>query len=267
MAEFIYNGNTFLAPSWAYVQIKNRWSTKLYSYLQNLYNIPRGRFALDCGAAFGSEAIMFQSMYEEIHCFEPYKYNFKLLSKNIQFYDNIKVHNIALSNISGRTTFFNYDRGSGVGNIRQVGIRKTYNVIGRSLVACKTLDQFGFRHVGFIKIDVEGAEKYLLLGAKETLEKNSPLIKIEITNDHHEVLDFLQSLGYKPILYDCAGNPYMLDSSFKFNTISDDEVYWSCNNSIVKKEHLLIGRKNNNISLDFPEGMNPCYGDFWFYKI
>lgn len=265
MKEFRYNGNSFLAPGWAFSQLSQAWSKNVYLKLKSKYNIPQFRLCLDCGAAFGSEAILYQNMFEEIHCFEPYEPNYRILDKNSAPYDNIKIHNVALNNFSGKTQFYSYTRGSGVGNISDIGVRKIYPKKNETTVDCVTLDSFKFKDVGFIKIDVEGAEKYVLLGSIETLKNNSSLIKIEITNDHHEVLDLMRSLGYNAIAYDCVGRMYPLDESFKFNTVSDDEVFWSCDNVIVKEEHLLIGRKNTVLP-NCPKGMNSCYGDFWFYK-
>lgn len=266
MEEFVYNDNFFVGPRWARSQMFRAWSKNVYLQLISKYNIPQSRLCLDCGAAFGSEAILYQDMFEEIHCFEAFKQNYRVLSKNCAPYDNIKVHNVALNNFIGKTGFYSYNRGPGVGNISDIGVRKAYTKTHETRVNCVTLDSFNFTDVGFIKIDVEGAEKNVLLGATETLKNNSSLLKIEITNDHHDVLDILRSLGYNSIAFDCTGEMYPLDNSFKFNTISDDEIYWSCDNVVVKKEHMLVGRSKKTILPNCPQGMNPCYGDFWFYK-
>ena len=60
-------------------------------------------------------------------------------------------------------------------------------------------------HIDFIKIDVEGNEKFVLQGAKETLTKYKPLVYCELLRIHsarfgyhpNEVIDYMAELGYK----------------------------------------------------------------------
>jgi FkbM family methyltransferase len=58
--------------------------------------------------------------------------------------------------------------------------------------------------IGVVKIDVEGAEHKVLLGARRILERHQPVILIELVDaalhyqgtNREEVLSLLQSLGY-----------------------------------------------------------------------
>ena len=73
-------------------------------------------------------------------------------------------------------------------------------------VACQltTLDSFvkenGIDKIDFIKIDVEGNEKFVLEGGKETLEKYRPLVYTELLRKHakrfgyhpNDVIDFMK---------------------------------------------------------------------------
>ena len=69
---------------------------------------------------------------------------------------------------------------------------------------CVTLDSFvsqkKISRVDFIKVDVEGYEKFVLAGALETLKKDRPLLLIEIfcmnCSDQEELLALLTTLGY-----------------------------------------------------------------------
>ncbi len=51
-------------------------------------------------------------------------------------------------------------------------------------VQTKPLDEFNFKDVGLIKIDVEGAEDAVLDGAINTIKNNMPVIIIELEDRH-----------------------------------------------------------------------------------
>ena len=47
----------------------------------------------------------------------------------------------------------------------------------------KSLDSFNFQNVSLIKVDVEGAERLVFLGAKATIRKFKPAIIFESTGE------------------------------------------------------------------------------------
>jgi len=51
-------------------------------------------------------------------------------------------------------------------------------------VSLRRLDDYEFRDVSFIKIDVEGHEQRVIRGATETLERERPVILVEIEQRH-----------------------------------------------------------------------------------
>ncbi len=69
----------------------------------------------------------------------------------------------------------------------------------------KTLDSFGIRNVGFIKIDCEGYEMNVLKGGEETIRKWHPVIIVEQKPnkaqeygfEETEAKDWLKKRGYK----------------------------------------------------------------------
>lgn len=77
-------------------------------------------------------------------------------------------------------------------------------------IQMKTLDSFHLSNIGFIKIDVEGFEKEVIMGAQETLKSNCyPPILFESWGDwknregvnatqiRTELFAYLESIGYK----------------------------------------------------------------------
>ena len=70
----------------------------------------------------------------------------------------------------------------------------------------KKLDDYEYNNVDFIKIDVEGFENQVILGAKETLIRNKPIIIVEqkgfsnkFNETQFEAIDTLKSYGAKVI--------------------------------------------------------------------
>lgn len=46
------------------------------------------------------------------------------------------------------------------------------------------------RPVNFIKIDVEGFEKYVLRGAQETIDRYKPILMVEVQADEVDIFNF-----------------------------------------------------------------------------
>jgi FkbM family methyltransferase len=79
-----------------------------------------------------------------------------------------------------------------------------------------TLDMFDLPAIDYIKIDVEGFEKKVLLGAARTIERDSPLIVIEqneivLDGDHkYSAKEYLESIGYRQVAVDRKGWDFVM---------------------------------------------------------
>lgn len=64
-----------------------------------------------------------------------------------------------------------------------------------------TIDQYvadtGVERVDFLKIDVDGPDLEVLLGARRTLERFHPVIAIEMTGEQARIVELLHELGYE----------------------------------------------------------------------
>lgn len=84
-------------------------------------------------------------------------------------------------------------------------------LIARSIaVPTQRLDDYRLTDVGFIKIDVEGHEESVLIGAKATLEACRPVLLIEIEERHNagglgRIKAMLGSLGYQGSYFTASG--------------------------------------------------------------
>ena len=69
-------------------------------------------------------------------------------------------------------------------------------------VETDTLDSFQLSGISVIKIDVEGHEEAVLHGARDTIDRNKPVLIVETENQHNRgapdrVTRFLTELGYR----------------------------------------------------------------------
>jgi FkbM family methyltransferase len=72
-----------------------------------------------------------------------------------------------------------------------------YSAAAARTVEQVSIDSFQFARVDFIKIDVEGMEMDVLMGAQSTLERCKPLLLIEVIKSNPDnIKRLLQTLGY-----------------------------------------------------------------------
>jgi FkbM family methyltransferase len=74
-------------------------------------------------------------------------------------------------------------------------------------VPLRQLDDFTLPSVGFIKIDVEGHEEEVLLGAQSLIARDRPALMVEVEERHNfgsigRVTRFFQSRGYRGFFFD-----------------------------------------------------------------
>jgi len=128
---------------------------------------------LDIGANIGNHTLMFRKYFPEleIYAFEPLFYNYELLQKNVSKIHGVHTFKVALSNKSDILKISDYgvECNSGISSISDTG---------ESVVAI-TLDSLGLEGVSFMKIDVEGWERCVIEGARETIKSSKPKLWIE----------------------------------------------------------------------------------------
>ncbi len=155
---------------------------------------------LDIGAHSGTYAISLAPKFAAVHAFEPQRATFYSLCGGV-----------ALSGLSERIMCHNF----GLGATEQVGTR-TLNIVspdgggsslheipGRQIlrqeaIEIRTLDSLEIQEqIGFIKMDVEDNELYVLKGGVETLKRSGfPPILFESNHENEALFSFLRGLGY-----------------------------------------------------------------------
>lgn len=130
-----------------------------------------GDVVVDVGANIGTvtlQATICVGSSGMIYSIEPHPQIFKFLDGNIKLnnFDNVKLFNVALGDKSGTILFSN--QRSDCQN--KIVLEKSDETIE---VPIKLLDELAINEpkIDLLKIDVEGFEQFVLLGAKKTLEK------------------------------------------------------------------------------------------------
>lgn len=170
------------------------------TYLLSKPYIRNFRTALDIGCRVGEFTCHLQRDFERVYAFDPN------LWRDFRF-------NVDLEKV----THYCCALGDEVTNIRMFGGTHSPDTGGAiKTMPVFTLDMFDFQDVDYIKIDVEGFEKKVLLGARRTLERCNPLIIVE---QNHVVLDgdeqysakhYLESIGYSEVAVDCRGWDFVM---------------------------------------------------------
>jgi FkbM family methyltransferase len=116
-----------------------------------------------------------------MYAFEPIPSLFEELRQKYQGVKDVMIHKVALFDFAGETSFqyvLNAPAYSGIKR-RRYDLRKPE--IEEITVPAGKLDQFipSNETIGFIKIDVEGAEYYVLKGGSETIKRSHPIIIFE----------------------------------------------------------------------------------------
>ncbi|HBH26771.1 MAG TPA: hypothetical protein DDX54_05165 [Rhodospirillaceae bacterium] len=153
---------------------------------------------IDVGANIGNHSIYWaiHKKAKRIYAFEPIKENFSLLEKNIK-----------LNNLSGIVSCFN----CGLGRSKGKAETDYFNPCNRGATSLIESDKGDIDLasldiilkdikpdcVNFIKIDVEGFEENVLIGAQETIQKFFPVLWIEtFANNRERVFRLLDQMGY-----------------------------------------------------------------------
>lgn len=163
------------------IGLKKEWEphitqfTKLYNDVYNICNI------IDIGANFGYHTLLFsQKCCENVYAFEPQIQNFQLLIENLKTngIKNVIAYNYACGdeNCEIKMQVF-----SGDFNVNMGDITPNFNCINNnySIARSIVLDEIIFPKIDLIKIDVQGWEKKVLIGATNLLKTHKPTLIVE----------------------------------------------------------------------------------------
>ena len=163
------------------------------SYEWNEVILDKNDIVFDCGANIGSFSAIALSKGCEVHAFEPIPDTFALLKKNLRHYKSEKqyLNMIGLSNKTSIEDFY----------IHPSSLSNSYLIADgnkeRISIPVTTIDHYvkenNIKKVDFIKVNIEGAERHMLLGATDTIKKYRPKLSISTSlfNDDPQIIEEL----------------------------------------------------------------------------
>jgi FkbM family methyltransferase len=159
-------------------------------------HLNNGDVFFDVGANVGNHSIFLSiSTNCEVVSFEPNNNLVKALNKSIIFNKLQKKITLINKGVGAASGFAKFEK-----EIRDnIGQQKLILVDNESGIELVTLDSFLEKNTKVIKIDVEGMELDVLMGAKKLLKKQKPLLYIEAaTKSEFDMVNrFLEEYGYK----------------------------------------------------------------------
>ena len=158
--------------------------------------------AVDIGAREGGFAREMEDDFGFIQCFdfrEKYTRHFYLNIKNR------KKFKYQIYGISDEAQDILTDKLEKSGHIKECKDPKKEKRIKK----LRTLDSFGLKDVGFIKMDIEGYELKAIKGAEQTIRSTWPVIVIEQNQGNIHAQELLESWGYR-----CLGSDSIHHNDF-----------------------------------------------------
>lgn len=181
----------YILPENTYIETSVFWYKNGIKQLKNRGKVG-DKAIIDAGGYIGDSALVLSEFFNgDIYCFEVEENNFSNIHKVLKWngVKNVVPVNMALMDRTGVVEFY-------------LGMKDNcdYNSIyqhGNSCfreekvnVPCISIDDFVDKNnleIGLIKADVEGAEKQLIQGARNTIKKQHPTLIISI---YHSIDDF-----------------------------------------------------------------------------
>lgn len=179
---------------------------------------PNARTVIDVGANIGMNTIEYATWAKTVHSFEPTQQTFSMLERTVDlakqqgnsakgwyplkegFADttvtgDIHLYDVALSSSSGTSEIIIKKDNAGHNYLDNLHLpTRTGQVRTRptqpptQTVQLRTLDSYDFEDVDIIKVDVEGHEFDVVLGAEQTILKYQPIVQLEMVE--HQPIRF-----------------------------------------------------------------------------
>jgi FkbM family methyltransferase len=128
------------------------------------------RTAIDVGAHIGLWTRMLADKFETVFAYEPEPHNYDCLLENVGHLEGVHLQQVAIGKVqSTGSLWLPHQANSGCWFVSDLG----------GDVPILSLDLFGLRNVDLIKLDVEGAEGFVIQGASELLSCERPVVIFE----------------------------------------------------------------------------------------
>lgn len=168
---------------------------------------------IDVGTNNACNAIHYAKRFSTVECFEPTPLAQQLWTNTVRDnkVTNVNLYTVGLGEKAYTTEILIHEKNGGHNHLAHYDKNPRSRPEGsnrqRVAVDVKTLDSFNFQDVGFIKIDVEGYERFVLEGARSTIARCRPTIQLEIVGNQcrkfnyraEDMIAEIQSWGYSVV--------------------------------------------------------------------
>lgn len=186
-------------------------------------------------ALAAAKTLQRENLNYKIFCFEPAQKTYSLLVDSTSEDKNIKTFNIALGQAGGRSSLYSDGQESGLASL----YRRDNNIVGTKMdkveeVTMETVDGFCEKNsifqIDFLKLDVEGNEYKVLLGAEKIIRDGKiSFIQFEFGGTDIDArvffLDFYKLLSPQYSLYRILKNGLWPITVYK----ETDEIFFTTN--------------------------------------
>lgn len=201
------------------IYVEGIYEPNEFQFLSNF--LKKEMIFVDIGAHTGLYTLFVSKIIDRkgrVFAIEPSYREFKRLKLQLKLnkVQNVRALNIALADRNStrklNVAAFPYDGHNSLGSFGY----ETTKIDHQERVVCKTLDTLTTNakigHLDLIKIDVEGAELSVLMGATQTIQKYKPVVLMELSDrtlskqnaKSEQIWRFLNSLSY--IIYEFGEN-------------------------------------------------------------
>lgn len=149
----------------------------------DLVHFQENEVFVDCGAYNGDTLVNFSlecRNYKKIYCYEFNDGNLKKLREKARNFPYVTVRPYAVGDMRGEVFVDESEGDSGSHLDKEEVGRKVFMV---------TLDEDITEAITFLKADIEGAEKQMLLGAKRHIQREKPKLAIAVYHGNSDILD------------------------------------------------------------------------------
>ncbi len=178
----------------------------IMSFLKDKLHLKKLSTFIDIGANIGNHSLYFSKISKKVFSYEPNPNTYELLKFNTRNITNINIFNIGISDKNEKKFLnesnFNIGDSSIVSSIERQSIKEDGTIFHEiNSFKLDDLKDFSNEEISMIKIDVEGHELEVMVGAKELIKKNKPLLifehNIEINKEQAlKINAFLKQLDY-----------------------------------------------------------------------
>lgn len=178
-------------------------------FLKSIFDkyINKSSIVIEAGANIGFHTVYLSRIAQQVYAFEPQRMIFNQLCGNLFLNNcsNVTAFNVALYNKSCNLKPAKAIEYREPNESAQLEFFESKYTCADNALAI-ALDSLQLTKLDFMEIDCQGSDYYVVLGAKETIERCRPIITFEIESDEMlekhgwkkaDMFQFLASLNYR----------------------------------------------------------------------